>query len=62
MTNFEALKQMPLKKFANMVFEVVRRDCKDVKDFEVFLGKEIPKELQGTMKEALQEMQHLSGD
>ena len=41
-TNFDALKQMPLKEFANMVFEVVRRDCRNLKDFESFLRKEIP--------------------
>ncbi len=55
-TNFDALKQMPLKEFANMVFEVVRRDCRNLKDFESFLRKEIPQELEKTIEDALQEM------
>lgn len=49
-TNFDALKQMPLREFANMVFEIVRRDCKELKDFESFLRKEIPQELEKQWK------------
>ena len=48
-TNFDALKQMPLKEFANMVFEVVRSDCRNLKDFESFLIKEIKQELEKKM-------------
>ncbi len=59
-TNFDALKQMPLKEFANMVFEVVRRDCRDLKDFESFLRKEIPQELEKTIEDALQEIDRKS--
>ena len=60
MPNFEALKQMPLKNFANMVFEIVRRDCKDIKDFEDFLRKEIPQSLEETAQKALQNLQCLN--
>lgn len=57
MNNFEALKQMPLKSFANMVFHAVKRDCRSLEEFEVFLEKEVPETLEGTLKEALQKMQ-----
>lgn len=62
MTNFEALKQMPLKSFANMVFNVARRDCSSLEEFEAFLCQEIPKHLEQTVEKALQEMQRLSRD
>lgn len=62
MTNFEALKQMPLKSFANMVFNVARRDCNNLEEFEAFLSQEIPKHLEPTVEKALQEMQRLSRD
>lgn len=57
MTNFEVLKQMPLKNFANMVFGIARRDCKNLKDFEAFLRKEIPQNLEETAQKALQNLQ-----
>ncbi len=57
MTNFEILQQMPLESFANMIFEVTRRDCKNLKDFEAFLKKEIPQDLEKTAKKALQDLQ-----
>lgn len=59
-TNFEALKQMPVSNFANVIFEVVRRDCRESSDFEAFLKKEVPKELESTLEEALQDLQHLN--
>lgn len=60
MTNYDALKQMPLKNFASMVFYIVTHDCKTEEDLEVILSKEVPENLEGTMKEALQEMQRSS--
>lgn len=48
---------MPLESFANMIFEVTRRDCKNLKDFEAFLKKEIPQDLEKTAKKALQDLQ-----
>ena len=57
MTNFDAIKQMPAKDFANMIFHVVKYDCKTEADFEAFLVKEVQPELEDKMKEALQEMQ-----
>lgn len=62
MTNFEALKQMPLKSFANMVFNVARRDSNSLEEFEAFLSQEIPKHLEQTVEKALQEMQRRSRD
>lgn len=59
-TNFEVLKQMPLKSFANMVFNVARRDSNSLEEFEAFLSQEIPKHLEQTIEKALQEMQRLS--
>ena len=60
MENFDALKQMPIRSFANMVFNVVKRECQTEEDFVAFLEKEIPTELEGTAKEALQKLQHPS--
>lgn len=59
MTNFEILQQMPLKSFANMVFEVTRRDCKSLEDFEAFLRKEIPNNLEENTIRTLHELQRL---
>lgn len=60
MKNFDALKQMPLKNFANMVFNIVMQDCKTVEEFAAILDKEIPEKLEGEIKEVLQQMQHPS--
>lgn len=57
MTNFEALKQIPLKNFASMVFDIANRECDTEKEFVQFLEKEIPEELEGTAKEALRKLQ-----
>lgn len=57
MKNFEILKQMPQKEFANMVFRVTRNDCDNLTDFEEFLDSDVPKGLEDTVKGALQTMQ-----
>lgn len=57
MKNFEVLKQMPQKEFANMVFRVTRNECNSLTDFEKFLDSDVPKELEATVKGALQTMQ-----
>lgn len=57
MKNFEALQQMPLKSFAGIIFTAIKEQCETEKDFETFLEKEIPAELEGVMKEALQNVQ-----
>ena len=57
MNNFDVLKQMPLKEFANMVFNVAKYDCKSLEEFEAILNREIPVEMEGEFKEALQKMQ-----
>lgn len=62
MTNFEALKQMPINNFANMVFHVANKDCGTLEDFEEFLNKEISPDLEPTVKEALKNLQCSSMD
>lgn len=62
MTNLEALKQMPLKNFAQMIFDIVKRDCETEDDFIEILEREIPIELEQTVKVALQSMQRSSTD
>lgn len=57
MTNFEVLKQMPLKNFASMVFDITRLNCETEADFVAILEKKIPIELERVVKEALQVMQ-----
>lgn len=57
MTNFEALKQMPLKNFANMVFDVAKNRCESLEDFEDFLKMKIRPDLEPTLKEALKNLQ-----
>ncbi len=57
MTNFEALKQMPINSFANMIFHVVNNDCETLEDFENFLNREISPDLEPTVKEALKNLQ-----
>lgn len=57
MTNFEAIKQLPEKSFANMAFDVVKNECETLEDFEKFLQMEIEPELEPTLKEALQNLQ-----
>jgi hypothetical protein len=57
MRNFDALKQMPLGDFAQMIFGVVRRECETEDEFVSFLEKEIPSDLEGVVKEALQRLQ-----
>lgn len=59
MTNFEILQQMPFQNFANMVFEVTRRDCKGLEDFEAFLRKETPKNLEENTIRILHKLQKL---
>ena len=62
MKNFDALKQMTLKSFASMVFDVVRRECQTEEEFVTFLEKEVPENLEGTVKEALQKLQCSNSD
>ena len=57
MTNFEALKQMPINNFANMVFHVVNNEFKTRGEFEDFLNKEIPANLEPLLKENLENLQ-----
>lgn len=57
MKHFEILKQLPQKEFANMVFSVARNECDSLTDFENFLDSDVPKELEDTVKGALQTMQ-----
>ena len=57
MNNFDALKQMPLKPFANMAFDVARNKCETLEDFEKFLESEVPEDLKPVLKGALQNMQ-----
>lgn len=59
MNNYEALKEMPFSSFSNMVFDVVKA-CNTQDEFKQFLEKEIPIDLEGTVEEALQKLQHLS--
>lgn len=54
MSNFDALKRMPLRSFASMVFDVARGECQTEEEFIAFLEKEVPEELEDTLKEALQ--------
>lgn len=55
--NFEAIKQMPVKNFANMIFHVAKYECQTEAEFEEFLNKDIPTELEESLKEALQNLQ-----
>lgn len=57
MNNFDAIKQMPLKDFAQLVFHVARFDCNNAEEFEAFLNKKVDVALERTVKEALQKMQ-----
>lgn len=52
MTNYEALKQMPISSFANMIYTMATRDCKTLQDFEALLHRKFPEE----GKEALQDL------
>lgn len=54
MNNFEAIKQLPIGSFANMVFHIVRNDCENLEDFENLLKKNFSEEGEG----ALQRLQH----
>ena len=54
MTNFEALKQMPMKSFANLIFSGVKKEYSTLEEFERMLEREFPEELEG----ALQKLQH----
>ncbi|WP_394526491.1 hypothetical protein [Lacrimispora sp. JR3] len=54
MTNFEALKQMPMKNFANLVFSGVKSECNTLTDFEEMLQRDFAVDLEG----ALQQLQH----
>lgn len=40
MKNYDVLKQMPIPSFANIVFNVVKRECQTEEDFVAFLEKE----------------------
>ena len=57
MKNFEVLKEMLLKDFANMVFHIVKYDCKSEEEFEAILNREVSSELESKLKEALQKIQ-----
>lgn len=46
MTNFEALKQMPMKSFANLVFSGVKSECNTLADFEEMLERDFPGDLE----------------
>ena len=56
MTNFEALKQMRVSVFANMVFSCVKNQYKSLSEFEEMLQREFPEDMEG----ALQKLQHPS--
>lgn len=58
MTNFEALKGMPMKSFANLVFGGVKNECSTLADFEEMLLREFPQDLEG----ALQQLQYPQND
>jgi len=58
MKNFDALKQMPMKNFANLVFNGVKNECSTLADFEEMLQREFPEDLEG----ALQQLQHPQND
>lgn len=62
MTNLEALKQMPVNSFANMVFDLVKKRCQTLEDFENFLNREIKPDLEPALKEALRNSQCSSTD
>lgn len=57
MTNFEVLKQMPLKDFADLLYPVTQYDVKSKEDFVKFLESEIPAHLEGVVKTTLNTMQ-----
>lgn len=48
---------MPCSSFANMVFDVVKNECKTLDDFEKFLKTEVRKDMEPALKEALQKIQ-----
>ena len=62
MTNYDALKQMPLKNFADMAFFVARNEVNTLEEFIGFLEREVPEALEDTLKGALQNMQHPNKD
>lgn len=62
MKNLEALKQIPLKDFASMTFHMVRFECSNLQEFEALLDREVKPELEGTVREALQELQCSNSD
>lgn len=57
MTGFEAIKQMPVKEFASVIFEAATKECKTAKDLEEILCREITGEAEEQLKEALHNMQ-----
>ena len=64
MTNFDALKQLPVESFSSLIFRIVSNDCKSKEELEMLLRKEVPVELEEEwekiFQEALQEeSQHL---
>lgn len=44
MTNYEAITQMPLESFANLVYTMATKDCETLQEFETILRKDFPKE------------------
>ncbi len=56
MKNYDVLKQMPVRSFANMVFHIVKDECESLEDFENFLNKEIKPEFEALTKETLKEV------
>ncbi|MCM1191986.1 MAG: hypothetical protein NC123_17050 [Butyrivibrio sp.] len=60
MTEFEALKQMPLNNFADIVFCALKEEDRTLEEFIDFLKEEIPEHLEVTLKKALHELQCLN--
>lgn len=44
LTNYEAITQMPLESFANLVYTMATKDCETLQEFETILRKDFPKE------------------
>lgn len=54
MSNHEALKQLPLSNFANLIFDIVKNQCVGLADFEEILKRDFPEDGRG----ALQKLQN----
>lgn len=42
MTNFEALKTLPLSTFASFTYDMARRECTSLQEYEAILMREYP--------------------